>query len=322
MAGLQRFITYIYKYKDDEKMENAGFAKIEIRGGQCRMEVHIRNVSTQQPEATIYLFARNEKVMQGIPVGSIPVSRGNGDVRYSFEIKELSNFGLTMDDMEGIVILLEENDYLASQWREGTIAKNLFHILNKKETSEDTPVQNAPVQNALERKQNEPEENKQTKEDEKPFESEDDVREEAQSEAQQEKAQPIRATGLPEEAHLEEAGWERVFQKLRLKLDIFYPFEGQEIECVRMQLNDLHEFPKKYWYIGNNSFLLHGFFNYRHVIFGELKEETMTRHFIGVPGIFQNQERIMAALFGFPEFRTAKTAEYKTGSFGYWYRFI
>ena len=123
MAGLQRFITYIYKYKDDEKMENAGFAKIEIRGGQCRMEVHIRNVSTQQPEATIYLFARNEKVMQGIPVGSIPVSRGNGDVRYSFEIKELSNFGLTMDDMEGIVILLEENDYLASQWREGTIAK-------------------------------------------------------------------------------------------------------------------------------------------------------------------------------------------------------
>ena len=25
MAGLQRFITYIYKYKNDEKMENAGF---------------------------------------------------------------------------------------------------------------------------------------------------------------------------------------------------------------------------------------------------------------------------------------------------------
>ena len=30
MAGLQRFITYINKYENDEKMDNSGFAKIEI----------------------------------------------------------------------------------------------------------------------------------------------------------------------------------------------------------------------------------------------------------------------------------------------------
>ena len=77
MAGLQRFISYIYKYEDNEKKENAGFAKIEIRNGLCRMEVHIRNLSVEQPEATVYLFARNKEIMQGIPVGSIAVSRGN-----------------------------------------------------------------------------------------------------------------------------------------------------------------------------------------------------------------------------------------------------
>ena len=132
----------------------------------------------------------------------------------------------------------------------------------------------------------------------------------------------IQATELPLEAFFEEKGWEGIFRKLKKKLKIVYPFEGEEIECVRMQLNDLREFPKKYWYIGNNSFLLHGFFNYRHIIFGEMEEDGRKAYLIGVPGVFQNQERIMAAMFGFPEFRTAKNTEYKTGNFGYWYRVI
>ena len=60
MAGLQRFITYINKYENDEKQDNAGFAKIEIRSSICRVEVHIRNISIEQTETTVYLFARKK----------------------------------------------------------------------------------------------------------------------------------------------------------------------------------------------------------------------------------------------------------------------
>ena len=317
MAGLQRFITYIYKYQNDEKMENAGFAKIEIRNGICRIEVHIRSISIEQPEATVYLFARNTEIIQGIPVGSIAVSRGNGDVRYSFETKELSNFGKTMEDIEGIFIPLEETDYLASQWKEGKIMKNLFRIIEK-----NTP---SAEEKAKEEKQKEEviQEEKVTQKEEagKAEQKEKNVLPKEEAKASNPK-QPIQATELPQEEFFEETGWERIFRKLRLKLDVFFPFEGQEIECVRMQLSDLQEFPRKYWYIGNNSFLLHGFFNYRHVIFGEMEEEGQKRYFIGVPGVFSNQERVMAAMFGFPEFRTAQNMEYKTGNFGYWYRII
>ena len=135
-----------------------------------------------------------------------------------------------------------------------------------------------------------------------------------------ESGQPIQATELPLEEFFCVNGWDGIFRKLRLKLELLYPFEGQDIECVKMQLGDLRELPKKYWSIGNNSFLLHGFFNYRHIIFGQQEENGKKQYFIGVPGVFQNQERIMATMFGFPDFRTAKTAEYKTGNFGYWYR--
>ena len=148
MAGLQRFITYIYKYENNEKKENAGFAKIEIRGTVCRVEVHIRNISMEQPEATVYLFAREQEIIQGIPVGNIEISRGSGDVRYAFDTKELLNFGKTMRDMEGIFIPFGENRedtsmssvetlFLASQWKEGPIERQMFHILEKKKTEED-----------------------------------------------------------------------------------------------------------------------------------------------------------------------------------------
>ena len=95
-----------------------------------------------------------------------------------------------------------------------------------------------------------------------------------------------------------------------------YPYftlpEDKNVECVRIELKDLRELPRKYWYLGNNSFLLHGFFNYRYLVLGKLEED---KWFIGVPGIYQQQERVMAAIFGFPEFMTTD----HINQFGYWY---
>lgn len=381
MAGLQRFIAYINKYENDEKMDNSGFAKIEIRGSLCRVEVHIRNTSVNQTEATVYLFTRKEEIIQGIPVGSMEISRGGGDVRYSFDTREMLEFGVSMDKMQGIFIPLGESSFLASQWKEGVMAGKNFQILEKQEAPQmqaeeeisqeetasvpelkdgnmprqqstaeiaeqkiksaapvpkgqpkkevtvengfviqkDVPSGQAGVAERRERKtpdaapKNMPQTNFQPQEQPRTQES-------AQENAQEDIN--IRATELPLEDFLEETGWERVFKKLRLKSEICFPFEGQEIECIRMNLNDLREFPQKYWYLSKNSFLLHGFFNYRHILLGEVKENGKKEYFLGIPGVFQNQERLMASMFGFPGFRMARAAEYKTGSFGYWYRVI
>ena len=53
-----------------------------------------------------------------------------------------------------------------------------------------------------------------------------------------------------------------------------------------------------------------------------MQQEEKKRWFVGVPGIFQSQEKVMAAIFGFPEYKSEKAAEQKTGQFGYWYRFL
>lgn len=339
MAGLQRFITYIYKYDNDEKMENTGFAKFEIQGNICKIEAHIRNISMEQKETTVYLFARKAEIMQGIPVGTMAVSRGCADVRYAFDVNGLVKFGLTMGEMEGLYLPFENQIYLASQWKEGVIKKENFRILEEKAEKEEKEVRNKeketektqaePKRKAEEEHTPQPVMEKGGRQDLKILPRQEESRQEekrgdesgkTERNGEGESGQPIQATELPLEEFFCVNGWDGIFRKLRLKLELLYPFEGQDIECVKMQLGDLRELPKKYWSIGNNSFLLHGFFNYRHIIFGQQEENGKKQYFIGVPGVFQNQERIMATMFGFPDFRTAKTAEYKTGNFGYWYR--
>ena len=44
MAGMKRFVTYIYAYEEEKKGSNVGFARIEIRGQDARIEIHLRGV--------------------------------------------------------------------------------------------------------------------------------------------------------------------------------------------------------------------------------------------------------------------------------------
>ena len=67
-----------------------------------------------------------------------------------------------------------------------------------------------------------------------------------------------------------------------------------------------------------NSFLLHGYYNYRHILVGpklELSQDVMR---IGVPGNYYKREEVVAKMFGFIEF-VPTNGDAKTGAFGYYY---
>lgn len=102
-----------------------------------------------------------------------------------------------------------------------------------------------------------------------------------------------------------------------------FPFEDDEIsECVRIEPQDIGAFPIENWVLGNNSFLLHGYYNYRHLIFARRKSQNGSQYIIGVPGFFQSREKFMAKLFGFEDFKPIKEKEPVLGEFGYWYTTI
>ena len=82
--------------------------------------------------------------------------------------------------------------------------------------------------------------------------------------------------------------------------------------------------PRCEWKWANNSFLLHGYYNYHHLAIIDDGE----RYRLGVPGIYHPQEAKAASTFGFTEFIPHKdidmdlTDEEKSSQeqFGYWCR--
>jgi hypothetical protein len=94
----------------------------------------------------------------------------------------------------------------------------------------------------------------------------------------------------------------------------------------RIDISDIRTLPKKNWYLCNNSFVIHGFFHYHYLIVAEFEEEGRKKTYLGVPGIYERPERMMAMLFGFPEFRTETAVNgvleedesEPIGAFGYW----
>lgn len=99
-----------------------------------------------------------------------------------------------------------------------------------------------------------------------------------------------------------------------------YPFEDNEITmCVKIEPKDIGYLPMEAWGLSNNSFLLHGFYCYHHLIFAKIVDRFGCRYMIGVPGIYHSREQFMARMFGFENFKPIRKREVKQGDFGYWY---
>jgi hypothetical protein len=99
-----------------------------------------------------------------------------------------------------------------------------------------------------------------------------------------------------------------------------YPFEDNEILlCVKIEPKDIGLLPKELWALSNNSFLMHGYYCYHHLIFAKKKDGEGSCYIIGIPGIYHNREQFMARMFGLESFKSIRKRDLRQGDFGYWY---
>ena len=94
----------------------------------------------------------------------------------------------------------------------------------------------------------------------------------------------------------------------------------------KIQRKDMVCLPRCEWRHANNSFLIHGYYNYHHLIL-PVRDDRLK---LGVPGVYHPQEEKAAESFGFPEFIPAEELDLKLTDeekndrekFGYWCRDI
>lgn len=114
------------------------------------------------------------------------------------------------------------------------------------------------------------------------------------------------------------------FEKVFINRDFIDAFEDDYFyDCVEVTPELLKQLPIEDDAVVNNSFLLHGYYNFKHILFGKVCEnDNNTRYFIGVPGMYCNRERFMASMFGFCNFKKSHRSDYSNPYFGYWYQEI
>ena len=152
---------------------------------------------------------------------------------------------------------------------------------------------------------------------EMPPDSPPDHQEAFQSDSQNQKQpQPDSSKEFPKEDPAESL-WNRL-RAAYPKVTAFECADGCEILVIKPQ--DIGLLPRENWVYGNNSFLLHGYYNYRYLILARLgKSGERGRYILGVPGHYGNNEKYMAAMFGFDRFVRSTRQPPRDSRFGYWY---
>ena len=137
---------------------------------------------------------------------------------------------------------------------------------------------------------------------------------------EREAPQPEREAPQPEKGiaarvvaaeEIREDKWEQILATY----ETIHPY-GDGRVYVKLEPKDFVIMQGKYQHLVNNSFLLHGFYNYRYLILGK---EQGKEYYLGVPGVFYEREKMVALMFGFEAF-DCEGGNTRPGGFGYYLR--
>ena len=125
-----------------------------------------------------------------------------------------------------------------------------------------------------------------------------------------------------EEMHRQEStpGTEKLMEEKWGQLWAIYPhirpFQDER-EYISIRPADFVIFPEDSYKMVNNSFLLHGYYNYHHLLLTRAERKGELCYYIGVPGNFFEKEKQVAIMFGFESFECAQEPA-QAGDFGYY----
>lgn len=307
MTGYKRQISYLDRMENGVKTGNAGFVKAEEHEGRIRIEVRVKNL----PDTVSGEFALLEE--GGRELGRISLSKGAGSCCLVWD-------GQTEErpqDREtgrvksgGLFMELPGGRRLKAAWKEPVWVP----LPKEKEDRVEYPElkwQDAETLFEPEMRINSAEEDGRQEEDKERADKETADKETAEEETESEALQPPCFPAQASDCGCRGDKWEQ----LCTMYPVIHPF-GDDREYLSVAPGDFVILRQEYQKMVHNSFLLHGYYNYRHLILGRMKEGKEWRYYLGVPGNFYHREKMVAEMFGFEAFEGEKDSA-APGDFGY-----
>lgn len=129
---------------------------------------------------------------------------------------------------------------------------------------------------------------------------------------EQQEARSSKKTATEHTLHMKDTKWEQ----LSSIYPHIHPFRDAR-EFLSVGPEDFVVLRERCYQMTHNSFLLHGYYNYRHLLLMRQEVSGEVKYYIGVPGNFYEREKQVARMFGFESFEGTREPAWE-GDFGYY----
>lgn len=305
----QKEMIYAQLLKNGERMGNVGFAKVENRDGTGKILLKIQNVPNSVSGIFPIRFYNGTKWEE---IDKLAIKDGKGT--WQTENQEIEDgvqlqifltdgyqiYGRSKSAAQKDAVIVQpgavQEEAVAEQ--RGMMQSDVTAVQQGMMQSEAMTVQQGAVQEEAVIRQQElaamPREAQTVRDN--GAACQDPVR----------KPIELRQTKYGE---VKEDKWEQILTSY----PNIHPYGDQRV-YVKLEPKDFIILRENYQHLVNNSFLLHGFYNYRYVILGKEGD-----YCLGVPGVYYEREKMVALMFGFEAFECENEAA-KEGDFGYYLR--
>ena len=291
-------VVYLSLHQENRQSSGWGFVRLTEKDGEYCFKLQAKIPEGCQGKYPVYLLIGKEKVLVSEFMVQAGAMQGEFRLKVLEDVIYIGGNSYALSKLWGIEIMLSESTWIRGIYQEEPFSKaergvSAAELPEEQEAEGQEPIRQEPVGQRQESKGQNPE-------PEKAGDPEQELLQKSRE------AKPLSQGGK----------WE----KLKEEYPQVHPF-GDDRCFISLEPGDLVILPASFQKLLNNSFLLHGFYNYRHLILGpdrELSEEGEEKFYIGVPGTYFEREKMVAVMFGFEGFEGKGPVE--IGSFGYYMR--
>lgn len=293
-------ILYLDYYEDEVRLANAGFVKLvrwtkseETDRGRICMQLYISRFPVKELVEGVIKLVQGEKE---ICLSRIKVADGKGMIQIE-DLEAILESADMADEQKKILLRIEfaEAGVLESVLRQGMPVHLPALSQSRMDAAEDTDEEKEVLVYDKEKILMESEEVK------------------AAEDTDMQESKEFKVPQIPQRMNkMQHDKWQQlatIFPHIR-------PFDDER-EYLQAELKDMVVLSDMYYRLVENSFLLHGYFNYGHLILTKIYKKGSEKIYLGVPGNYYDKEAQVAVMFGFESFEP-KTEPAGEGAFGYY----
>ena len=292
---MKRFVTYLYEYDRTIRGRNVGFIRNDIRNDCCRMEIHIRGLERIKEKAPIFIIVRDSECI-GIPAGEVVISHGVGNACLELRGNRIGKTDYSVNNIQAVIVRYNGGKMLMGCYVQHPAGDLLSGTFTKWE-AQATPASPTPDPDAARGV------------DSNSGDLYPNSRIDLGTENDSADLYPNSQNDLGTENNSSDLyPYANNSQGTEAKAEEICPTSEEAAQSPiykRIAITDIRSLPSRNWHLCNNSFLVHGFFCYHYLILKTINAPDGAKMYLGVPGIYASQERMMALLFGFNDFEIA-----------------